>query len=145
MNLIDQCREIACREQGDLATCLRECADRLETSEEGFRVVKEQMLLALRGKIAAESELESLRRDADTAWLIEAVDARWGTGYFWRGIAKYEGGGTIDEAVRFSRKEDAERVIESLRKHDSRYGGTPNKYEACEHMWPDAAIAKEPT
>jgi transposase len=31
MTLIDQCREIASREQGDLATCLRACADELES------------------------------------------------------------------------------------------------------------------
>lgn len=81
--------------------------------------------------------------DGEHAWLIEAVDARWGTGYFWRGIAEYERWGTIDKAVRFSRKDDAQQVIDSLQKHERRFGGTAGKYEACEHVWPLAAPVSE--
>jgi len=75
-----------------------------------------------------------------TAWLIENVAARWGTGYFWKGVHEFGSWGTVDEAVRFARKEDADRVIASLHADDKwRYGYRQKlKYEACEHEWPEA-------
>lgn len=81
-------------------------------------------------------ELSALRQKVvpeETAWLIEQPDARWGTGYFWCGD-KYPTWGTIDRAVRFSRKEDAEKVINAV---DGMLGA-----EACEHQWSAAAQGK---
>jgi len=83
------------------------------------------------------------RGAVEKAWLIESVNARWGTGYFWRGLNQFECWGTIDKAVRFARKQDAEAVIDSLQKHERRYGGTAGVYEACEHEWADAARGEE--
>lgn len=81
----------------------------------------------------------------ERAWLIEAPDARWGTGYFWVGVAEYDEWGTIDRTVRFARKEDAERVINSMHKRDQQKYGRSMSYEACEHIWsaPDIQNSEE--
>lgn len=83
--------------------------------------------------------------EKDTAWLIEMLAARWGTGYFWKGVHEYGSWGVIEEAVRFARKEDAERLIESLHAEDvRRYGYKQGlKYEACEHQWPPSPLAPQ--
>ena len=82
----------------------------------------------------------------ETAWLIESVKGRWGTGYFWRGVGEFETWGTIEKAVRFARKEDAEQVIESLLlNHKHKYGhGLDVKYEACKHVWLGGAAPLSP-
>lgn len=78
--------------------------------------------------------------EKDTAWLIEMPAARWGAGYFWIGLVEYRTWGSVEEAVRFSRKDDAERVIASLHQQDERRYGYKQelKYEACEHQWPSS-------
>lgn len=75
--------------------------------------------------------------EEESAWLIESVGGRWGTGYFWRGVDDGSAWGTIERAVRFARKEDADQVIESMYLDDKRKyrGRYDEKYEACEHIW----------
>jgi hypothetical protein len=88
-----------------------------------------------------KAALPSLATQEETAWLIESVGGRWGTGYFWKGVGEYETWGVLAEAVRFTRKEDAERVIASLHLKNKRQYGHRFKaeYEACEHIWTDTA------
>lgn len=74
----------------------------------------------------------------ERSWLIEMPAARWGTGFYWTGVAEYKEWGTIDKAVRFSRKADADAVIASL-KERSPYERM--ELEACEHEWPAVGIA----
>lgn len=67
-----------------------------------------------------------------TAWLVEMLTGH-GHGNYWcpRNESNWT---TIDHAVRFSRKEDAERVILMLREHDRR-SGRLIEYAATEHEW----------
>ena len=83
-----------------------------------------------------ERELRSLEGPSETAWLIEMPSARWGTGFYWCSRRPIVGNhwGTIDEAIRFARKVDAERVIESLIADDRKHR-REIVYEACEHEW----------
>ncbi len=69
------------------------------------------------------------------AWLIEMPAARWGTGYCWGGPEVWT---SIEHAIRFARKEDAEAIIETLKVYN-RKGALSIEYEACEHLWVDAA------
>jgi hypothetical protein len=64
----------------------------------------------------------------EIGWLIEMPAGRWGTGFYWRGPHASWSWGTVDEAIRFARKVDAERVIEML---------DESPLEACEHIWSD--------
>jgi hypothetical protein len=64
-----------------------------------------------------------------TGWLIEVFDYRerplWWTASCWSGNEfSYD----ANEAVRFCRREDAERVIAGK-------GWKPEKYRATEHRW----------
>lgn len=91
-------------------------------------------------------QTEELRMPEERAWVIEMPSARWGTGFYWIGVAEYGEWGTIDKAVRFTRKVDAENVIASLHIKDKRaYGYTrDDKYEACEHIWSEPTCAVSP-
>lgn len=89
--------------------------------------------------------------EQESAWLIEMPEARWGTGYLWCGLpSDMHEWGALDEAVRFSREEDAERIIAALERNAPRY--RTFKLQACEHMWPAASppsgmalVPQEPT
>lgn len=89
-------------------------------------------------------EIERLRTQSASertaAWLIEMPAARWGTGYCWKGVGDFNEWGSIEEAVRFARKEDADRVISSLTAEGKRRNGSRHdlKLEACEHFWENA-------
>ena len=67
-----------------------------------------------------------------TSWLVEMLTG-YGYGNYWcpRNGSNWT---TVNNAVRFSRKEDAERVILMLREHDRRSGRLIN-YVATEHEW----------
>jgi hypothetical protein len=84
----------------------------------------------------------------EVAWLIESPEGRWGRGYFWKGgeLHSYDSFGTIDTAIRLSRKEDAEAMIEQLQRGYRRWKGKsyPLKLEACEHEWVSAAPQEKP-
>ncbi len=73
-----------------------------------------------------------------TAWLIEMPAARWGTGYCWGGPEVWT---SIEHAIRFARKEDAEAVIETLKVYN-RKCVLSIEYEACEHLWIDAGAGR---
>lgn len=120
---------------------LRECYLELHTKQ---NQLQEQTTSYLRQAREANEELAELRTAQqdmvmvpkdESAWLVESVEGRWGTGFYWAGVAEYGEWGTIDKAVRFKRKEDAERVIASLLNRDGKYM-RQMKYEACEHEWP---------
>lgn len=99
-------------------------------SASGIRYITEP---GIRGPLDVAPVSTSGRSD-ETAWLIEMPAARWGTGYFWIGPRKWSEWGQIEDAIRFSRKADADAVIALL---DHRI-----KYESCEHMWPVVPSAR---
>ncbi len=118
----------------------REQIEALESLLEQWRYdIPHKYSEALRAVIPILRSLEAPSAIRDTAWLVESVGGRWGTGYFLSGVGEYDTWGTIEVAVRFSRKEDAERVIASLVARDGRAGrtisGNGPQYEACEHEW----------
>lgn len=66
----------------------------------------------------------------ETAWLIERPN-----GFWWAGAYDSDFSPSHEAAIRFSRREDAERVIRGLMRHH------PTPPIATEHIW--AAPAEE--
>ena len=68
----------------------------------------------------------------EKAWLIEMPAARWGTGFYWTNEYTWSQWGTIDKAIRFARKIDADRIIAAINREEYE----KLVLEACEHEWP---------
>lgn len=79
---------------------------------------------------------QTIQNLSEVAWLIEAFPAEpFGHGNYWHADGSSYGGtfGTVNEATRFARKQDAEAVIQSIALR--RYLDAGMRIDATEHEW----------
>lgn len=102
-----------------------------------IRLTRENKKLATSDISAVAGEPE------ESAWLIE-WEIGWGTGNYWCGFDRNSNRnwGGIQDAIRFSRKQDAEKIIRQLTLDNK-----DERIKATEHMWclatPAAPIVPE--